>query len=116
MLTSRQSVCLEILRYFISERKRCPTYSELALMLGTGKGPSHRLVMQLIERGYVARVRGAKGYEIHPSRASVFETFTFDDTTRTLQPTGLRYIAEMPANPNSNGYFAGETPADAMLK
>lgn len=116
MLTSRQSVCLETLRYFISLQGRNPSYSELSAMLGIGKSASYRLVSQLIERGYVRRIPGAKTYAIHPSREGVFETFTFDDASRTLQPAGLHHIVELPADPDCNGYYAGGEKAAAILK
>lgn len=56
MLTNKQAQCLDIIESYWAEKRSCPSYTEMAQLLGLkSKSSIHRLVTALERRGFIRR-------------------------------------------------------------
>lgn len=69
-LTPRMKDCLDFIDRHIAEHGYSPSFDEMKIGLGlTSKGPVHRLVQKLEERGAIKRMTG-RSRSIVPVRAA----------------------------------------------
>ena len=57
-LTKRQKEYLDFIRAFIAENEHSPSFEEIGAGMNTSISAAHRIVQELVERGYVVASSG----------------------------------------------------------
>lgn len=99
-LTPAQS---DLLRFLVARGpKKCPSYDEMAVYMGTVKSAVHRLILALEERGYIRRLPGrARAIEVLPQTENMLRRVTTAELVKELQYRGYA-VTKLPAGDAGN--------------